>query len=113
MTLVIHGTKNKAMEKALTEVQRAMIAGEGLSGPMAKDKLFMPLMVQMTAVGEETGNLDRTLSTVAESYEAEADDKTKTMVALITPTMTIIIGGVVGLLVLSLFSAMYSIYGQI
>lgn len=113
MTLVIHGTKNKAMEKALTEVQQGMIAGEGLSGPMGKNKLFMPLMVQMTAVGEETGNLDKTLNTVAESYEAEADDKTKTMVALITPAMTVIIGGVVGLLVLSLVSAMYSIYGQL
>jgi len=113
MTLVIQGTNNKAMAKALTEVQQSMIAGAGLSGPMAKDKLFLPLMVQMTAVGEETGNLDNTLSTVAESYEAEADDKTKAMVALITPAMTVFIGLIVGFIALSLLSAMYSIYGQV
>jgi type IV pilus assembly protein PilC len=113
MTLVIQGTNNKAMVTALTEVQQRMIAGQGLSDPMAKNKLFMPLMVQMTAVGEETGNLDNTLATVAESYESEADDKTKAMVALITPAMTIFIGLLVGFIALSLVSAMYSIYGQV
>ncbi len=113
MTLVIQGTNNKAMAKALTEVQQAMIAGAGLSGPMTKNKFFMPLMVQMTAVGEETGNLDDTLATVAESYETEADDKTKAMVALITPAMTVFIGLIIGFIVLSLVSAMYSIYGQV
>ena len=113
MTLLIQGTNNKVMAKALTEVQQSMIAGAGLSGPMAKNKVFLPLMVQMTAVGEETGNLDNTLDTVAESYETEADDRTKTMVALITPAMTLFIGLVVGFIALAMVSAMYSIYGQV
>lgn len=113
MTVVIQGTNNKAIAKALTEVQQAMIVGQGLSHPMTTNKLFLPLMAQMTAVGEETGNLDNTLATVAEAYEAEADDKTKSMVALITPTMTIIIGLVVGFIAFALLSAMYSIYGQV
>lgn len=113
MTLAVQGTNNKAVSKALIEVQQSMIAGAGLAGPMAKNKLFMPLMVQMTAVGEETGNLDNTLTTVAESYETEADDKTKAMVALVTPAMTIIIGSIVGFVALSLLSVMYSIYGEL
>jgi type IV pilus assembly protein PilC len=90
-----------------------MIAGEGLSGPMAKNKVFLPLMVQMTAVGEETGNLDNTLNTVAQSYETESDNRTKTMVALITPAMTLFIGLVVGFIAIAMISAMYSIYGQV
>lgn len=113
MTLLIQGTRNKVMAKALTEVQKSMIAGAGLSGPMAKNKVFLPLMVQMTAVGEQTGNLDNTLNTVAESYETESDDRTKTMVALITPAMTLFIGLVVGFIALAMISAMYSIYGQV
>lgn len=113
MTLVIEGSNNKAMSGALIEVQRSMIAGQGLSGPMAQNSLFLPLVVQMTAVGEETGNLDNTLDTVAESYEAESDDKTKGMIALITPAMTLIIGGIIGFIAISLLSAMYSIYGQV
>lgn len=113
MTLLIQGTNNKVMAKALTEVQQSMIAGAGLSGPMAKNKVFLPLMVQMTAVGEETGNLDNTLNTVAQSYETESDNRTKTMVALITPAMTLFIGLVVGFIAIAMISAMYSIYGQV
>lgn len=111
MTFVVRGTSNKAMASALNSVHRGMIAGQGLSAPMRNNGLFLPLMVQMTAVGEETGNLDETLNTVAESYEAESDDKTKTLISMMTPTLTVIIGGVVGFIAVSLLSAMYSVYG--
>jgi type IV pilus assembly protein PilC len=113
VTLVTESTNNKAMQESLTNVRQSMIAGEGLSAPMKRDKLFLPLMVQMTAVGEATGNLDNTLTAAAEAYEAEADDKTKTMISLITPAMTLIIGAIVALLALTLFSTLYSIYGHL
>jgi type IV pilus assembly protein PilC len=79
---------------------------------MAKRNLFLPLMVQMVGVGEETGNLDNTLATVANNFEIEAEDKTDSAVGLIQPAMTITIGIVVAFIALSLVSAMYSIYGQ-
>jgi type IV pilus assembly protein PilC len=112
MPLLVQSSNNQALTKALINVQQDMIKGEGLSRPMAKDKLFLPMMVQMVRVGEETGNLDVTLLSVARSYEIEAEDKTRSLIALIQPAMTLIIGGVIGLLALSLMSAMYSIYGQ-
>ena len=112
MTLIVQGTGNKAMQEAFVDLQQGMIAGGGLSGPMRRSKLFLPLMVQMTAVGEQTGNLDHTLATVAESYEAESDEKTKAMIAMLTPTLTIIIGGIVGFIAVAMMSAMYSIFGQ-
>jgi len=80
---------------------------------MAKREVFLPLMTQMVKVGEETGNLDNTLTTVAENFDMESADKTKAAVALIQPIITIFIGLVVGFLVLAMFSAMYSIYGQL
>jgi len=112
LVLAIQGSGNKVMAEALTGVQRELIRGEGLSKPMSKRPLFLPLMVQMTGVGEETGNLDNTLTTVAESYEMEADDRTNSAVGLIQPIITVVIGLVVGFLALSLVSAMYSVYGQ-
>jgi type IV pilus assembly protein PilC len=66
----------------------------------------------MVGVGEETGNLDTTLLAVARSYEAEVEDRTRSLIALIQPAMTIIIGLIIGLIALSLSSAMYSVYGQ-
>jgi len=113
MTLTIHGSNNKAMVEALTGVQQELIRGEGLSKPMAKRRLFLPLMVQMVGVGEETGNLDNTLATVAESFEVEADDRSSSAVGLIQPAMTIIIALVVAFIAIALISAMYGIYGQV
>ena len=113
LALAIHGSNNKAIVEALTEVQQELIRGEGLSRPMAKRGLFLPLMVQMVGVGEETGNLDNTLTTVAKGFEAEADDKTNSAVGLIQPTMTVILGLIVAFIALALVSAMYSVYGEV
>jgi type IV pilus assembly protein PilC len=113
LSQVIKGSNNKAFANALKEVQEDLIRGEGLSGPMSKNKLFLPLMVQMIAVGEETGNLDSALTTVAVSYETEADDRTSTIVGLIQPTLTIGIALVVGFVAIAMISAMYGVYGQV
>lgn len=113
MLQATHGTNNKVLAEALTEVQQELIRGEGLSKPMAKRKVFLPLMVQMVGVGEETGHLDTTLATVAQTYEIEADDRTSSAVGLIQPAITIIIGVVIAAIAISLVSAMYSIYGQV
>jgi len=104
---------NKAINLGLKEVEQDLIKGEGLAQPMAKRELFLPLMTQMVKVGEETGNLENTLNTVSESFEAEADDKTNSAVGLIQPVVTIILGLVVGFIVLAMFSALYSVYNQL
>ena len=113
MALAIRGTSNTVMAEAISGVQHDLIQGEGLSKPMAKRKLFLPLMVQMVGVGEETGNLDNTLNTVAQTYEVEADDRTSAAVGLIQPVLTIAIAAVVGFIAISMLTAMYSIYNQV
>lgn len=107
------GSGNKVIAEALMEVHDEMVKGEGLSGPMSKNSLFLPMMVQMVKVGEETGRLDATLNAVASTYETEAEDKMKSVIALIQPTMTLVIGGVVGLVAMTLMSAMTAMYGKI
>ena len=111
MAMAVNSSGNKVMVEALTGVQQELIRGEGLSRPMAKREVFLPLMVQMATVGEETGSLDNTLTTVAQSYEIEADDKTSRAVGLIQPALTIIIGILVAFVAVAMLSAMYSIYG--
>ena len=113
MSLVIDSCENEVVKGVLTDVRQDMIKGEGLSRPMAKSKLFLPLMVQMVGVGEETGNLDTTLTAVADNFETEAKDKMRALIGLIQPAITLGIGVVVGFIAVSLISAMYSIYGQV
>jgi len=112
MPMAIQSSGNRVIAEALNDVKQDMVQGEGLSGPMAKTKLFLPMMVQMVKVGEETGNLDVTLRAVAQTYEAEAEDKIHSVIGLIQPTMTILIGGIVGLIALTMTSAMTAMYGE-
>ncbi len=113
LSMAIHGSTNKYVAENMSEVRQELIRGEGLSRPMTKRKIFLPLMTQMVKVGEETGSLDNTLLTVADSFEVEAADKTEAAIALIQPMMTIVMGGMVGFIILGMISAMYSIYGAL
>jgi type IV pilus assembly protein PilC len=67
----------------------------------------------MVAVGEKTGNLGNTLTTVADSFETDADDKTMTATGLLQPAMTIGMAIVVGFITVAMISAMYGVYGQL
>lgn len=107
MDQVIQGSSNKVLTQTLSEIREDMLKGQGLSKPMSRNKFFLPLMVQMIRVGEETGSLDVTLISVARSYETEAADKMHAFVGLIQPTITLVIGLVVGLIAVTLFSTIY------
>jgi type IV pilus assembly protein PilC len=112
MNMVVQGTNNLVIKNNLEEVREELIRGEGLFKPMQKRSVFLPLMVQMVGVGEETGNLDNTLSTVAQTYEIDADDRTSAAIGLIQPILTVFLGLIIGLVAISMFSTIYGIYGQ-
>jgi type IV pilus assembly protein PilC len=113
MTLAISGASNRVVSRALTEVREEMLKGQGLARPMSQNGVFLPMMVQMAGVGEGTGSLDMTMDTVAQSYEMEADDRTNTLISMITPTMTIVMGGVVAFIAITVVTTMYSMLGGI
>ncbi len=113
LAVTIHSSTNAIMHESLTDVQQELIRGEGLSKPMERRHVFLPMMTQMVKVGEETGNLENTLNTVADSFEADANDKTGSAVALIQPVITVVLGLVVAFIVMAMLQAMYSIYRQV
>jgi len=108
LKLTAESSGNKVISNALMGVEEDIIKGEGLASAMGRRPVFLPLMVEMTRVGEETGNLDNTLTIVADSFEIEAADKLTTVLGMIEPAMTIIIGLAVGFLALSIFVPIYS-----
>lgn len=108
INLSVQTCGNKVIAKALTEVGQEALQGRGLAGPMKKRDVFLPLMTELTAVGEETGNLEETLLMIAENFETEADIKTQRLLSLIEPVMTITMGLVVAFLAMSIFLPLYS-----
>ena len=107
MALTTRATGNKVIANALGVVEHDMLRGQGIARPMSREPIFLPLMVEMTKVGEETGNLDDSLVIVAENFEIEADRRTQTLLSLIEPVMTIGMGLVVGFLALAVFMPIY------
>jgi type IV pilus assembly protein PilC len=108
MTLTSDATGNRVIANAFDGVEQDMLRGEGLSKPLRRRKVFLPLMVEMAKVGEETGNLDEVLIVVAQNYEIEADSRVQTILSMIEPAMTVMVGLGVGFLALSIFLPMYS-----
>jgi type IV pilus assembly protein PilC len=107
MTLTIQATGNRVVARALREVEQDMLRGQGMAKPMSKNPVFLPMMVAMTKVGEETGNLDESLVLVADNFEIEADRRTQALLSMIEPAMTIAMGLGVGFLALSVFMPIY------
>ncbi len=112
MDVVIEGAGNAIVAEALADVRKAMVKGEGLSLPMMRHQVFLPMMVQMVRVGEETGSLDSSLMTVAETYESESSNRMHALIGILQPAITAAIGLVVGFVAIAMLSAMYSIYGS-
>jgi type IV pilus assembly protein PilC len=108
MNLTIQAANNRVVATALMQVEQGMLRGQGLAKPMSNNKVFLPMMVEMARVGEETGSLDESLVMVAENYEIEADRRTQTLLGLVEPAMTIAMGIGVGFLALSVFMPIYS-----
>jgi type II secretory pathway component PulF len=108
VSLASQSSGNLVLKLALDQVGLEALRGQGLSEPMRSNPVFLPLMVEMTKVGEETGNLDDVLVTVSQNYEADAESRLQTLLTMIEPVMTIVIGAAVAFLALSVFLPLYS-----
>jgi len=94
---------NAVIEKELLDCSRAIQAGSQLSDELAKAKHFPPIVAQMMAVGEETGQTDTVILKIAEFYEEEVDTAVGALSSIIEPVMIVVLGGLVGLIAVSVF----------
>jgi type IV pilus assembly protein PilC len=107
--IVVQANRNQIIRQAFNSVRNRLVQGEGLSQPMAENKLFPPLLVEMVVVGEKTGDMDTTLATLADFYERKVDRRIDILISMIEPVLTVIIGAVVIFIALSLITPLYSI----
>jgi general secretion pathway protein F len=101
---------NGWMAEAVGQVARELKEGRGLGRPMMETGRFPMLAVHMIMVGEETGRLDEMLMQVAETYDVEVDQSIKKLLAVLEPAMILIMALMVGAIILSMLTAMLTIY---
>lgn len=104
---------NAVIEKELLDSAKAVQGGEQLSTRLEDSKIFPPLVSQMLAVGEETGQTDQILIKVAEFYEEEVDSFVGALASIIEPMMIVVLGSIVGVIAASVFGPLASLSSQI
>jgi type IV pilus assembly protein PilC len=104
---------NVQISKAILDVQESVKQGETLSKPLGRHGVFPPMVVQMLAVGEETGAIDTMLDKVATFYDEEVSATVDALTSLIEPVMIFFVGGAVGLAVIALYLPMFNIINLI
>lgn len=100
---------NKVIEKELQDAAVEVKAGKPLSEPISASKIFPPIVGQMLAVGEETGQIDVILVKVADFYDEEVDTVIDSLSSIIEPLMIIVLGGIVGLIAASVMGPIASL----
>ena len=104
---------NLVIEKAAKAVQESVRRGESLSGPLSQHAVFPPMVVQMMAVGEDTGALDTMLGKIADFYDAEVEATTEQLTSLIEPLMIVVIGAIIGGMVIAMYMPIFGIFNLI
>jgi type IV pilus assembly protein PilC len=109
LEVVAGAVDNKVVTKAVEEVRTSIREGESIALPLQASGIFPPMVVQMTAVGEETGQLDGMLNKVADFYDAEVETTLAQLTSILEPLLILFLGFIVGFIVLSFYLPLYTL----
>lgn len=109
LDIVRETSGNEVVTRAMDSVYNSVKDGETIHEPLAKHKVFPPLVVHMVAVGEETGAIDQMLTKVAEAYEREVDDTVNALTSILEPLLIVFLGVIVGVIVVALYLPLFNI----
>jgi type IV pilus assembly protein PilC len=104
---------NVVIDEAMAGVIASVKAGGTIGEPLKQAGVFPPMVGQMVTVGEETGALDTMLSKIADFYEDEVAAAVKALASIMEPVMIIIVGSIVGVIVISMYLPLFSVYNAI
>jgi type II secretory pathway component PulF len=107
---ILSGTiGNAAVGGELNRIKDSLAEGRGIAGPLGQAKYFTPMLINMVAIGEESGNLENMLRDVAEHYDTEVEYSMKKLSEAIGPLLTVGLAAVVGFFALAIFLPMWDL----
>jgi type IV pilus assembly protein PilC len=113
LDITAHTTGNALVERALLDVKDRVQEGIPIAQPLLENSIFPVMLSQMVKIGEETGELEVMLSKVADFYEDEVDTAIASLTSIIEPLMILGVGGMVGVIVISMYLPMFSMLKSI
>jgi type IV pilus assembly protein PilC len=109
LDIVAKTAGNVIIEEALTSVRTAISEGRTIAEPLAESGVFPGMVVQMIAVGEETGAMETMLSKIADFYDDEVDAAVDALTAMLEPVMMVGLGGTVGAMLIAMYLPIFKI----
>ena len=104
---------NVVIESAVMHVRQRISEGKNMAEPLMETKVFPDMVVQMIAVGEQTGALDQMLNKVADFYEEETDIAVASLTSALEPILMLGVGGMVGVVMVAMYLPIFSLAGNI
>ena len=104
---------NKIIADSINNCKSLVQEGVLLSDALIKQKVFPDMALNMLQIGEETGEMDRMLSKVADFYEDEVSTTTKALTSLLEPLMIVFVGGIIGSILLAMYLPMFNVFSQL
>jgi type IV pilus assembly protein PilC len=109
LEIVAKTSGNKIVEEAIIKARTSIKEGEPIAGPLSASNVFPPMVVRMIAVGEQTGELEKMLTKIADFYDEQVDAAVSAMTSLIEPLVIALLGVLIGGIVISLFLPIFKI----
>ena len=113
LDIVSEASGNVVVERAAKDVKESVRTGNSLAGPLADHPIFPTMVVQMIAVGEDTGALDTMLEKIADFYDQEVESTTDALTSLIEPLMIAVLGSIIGTMIVALYMPIFGIFDLI
>src|SRR5438034_1001113 len=104
---------NMVIHNAVMDSRASIAGGETIAGPLAKSKVFPPMVISMIAVCEQTGGLDEMLSKIADFYDEEVDAAVSTLLSLMEPIMIVVLGVIVGGMVVAMYLPIFDMVNAV
>jgi type IV pilus assembly protein PilC len=104
---------NRVIENAMAEVIESVKRGGTIAEPLKKSDVFPGMVSHMVGVGEETGAMDAMLSKIADFYEDQVAAAVKSLTSILEPVMLVVVGGIVGFIVISMYMPLFKVYDSI
>ena len=108
LKVVASTVSNKVVEKSINKISIGIAGGKSIAEPMTDVGIFPPMVIQMTGVGEKTGNLGGMLLKLADFYDEEVDAAVDAVVGMMEPMISVFLGGAVGGLLIAMYMPMFS-----
>jgi len=109
LDIVAKTSGNKVIEIVIKDTQKSVRDGKNLAEPLAKAKVFPPMVTRMIAVGEQAGELEKMLTKIADFYDEQVDAAVTGLTSLIEPMIIVFLGVIIGGIVLAIFLPIFKI----